>query len=325
MVELSQKQSKGARTAIIAAGLGVDIPSLMAARKSVIQAERGLDGLVRSARTSAVAARLGITASELKILRRGLGEPYPPELARVRSILRDRLSPASNRQVSPPSAVTRYYERSNPGLVPPSGISKQGQPDAYSVLFVMDWGNVVHRYYDCAGTRAFLTARETDRSVYRVEARDPCCRGRRVCRICEPDQGSGWAALVIRVLIGLHGPSMEDDEWERSGLRRPRPKGPPYFGSKSVRHVPTRRFNESGGSARSRSGRSATMTVAASAPTANPVRPGLGQPMRSDYAVGESLSWEGFNGVVADKSSESVVLAMDGGLRIRIPLPELHR
>jgi hypothetical protein len=296
----------------------------MAARKSIIQAEQGLDGLIKSARASAVAARLGITASELKILRRGLGEPYSPELARVRSGLRDRLSPASNRQVSPSSAVTRYYERSNPGLVPPTGISKRGRPDAYTALFVMDWGNVVHRYYDCSGTRAFLTARKTDRAVYRVEARDPCCRGRRVCRICEPDQGSGWAALVSRVMIGLHGPLMEDDEWERSGLRRPRPKGPPYFGSKSVRHVPTRRMTESRNFAHAISGRSASMTVAASARTAGPVRPGLGQPMRSVYAVGESLSWGGFNGVVADRSSDGVVLAMDGGLRIRIPRRELY-
>ena len=315
VAELSKKQQRRARDEQIARRLGVSVETLLEARNTVSSADQGLLHLPKPSRAAAASRRLGITVTELKMLRRGLGEPNAPDLDRVRSLLRGGLSPATKERPHSSGPAQRYQQLGG-RLSPPTGVNRKAQPDAYTILFVTSWGNVVHLYYDCHGTRGFRHVGEPDNAVYKVEARDPCCRGRRVCRVCEPEQGIGWVALLTRLLVGLHGRMLEDDEWEQHSRNRPLPQGPPYRGI-------ARKTRDSPRPVQSHDIRSRSKSQPKTLNGFGSDYSGTFSPMKEQkYAVGDTVTWKGYDGVIVEITTDRLLRALDGGARIGVPRQE---
>lgn len=239
---VQKRQAKNLRLAEVANRLGVKPAEAQAAVDAQNQAATGLGGFTKAERVSTAARRLGITADELRLLRRALAgnvDALSPR-ERVASLVRTvaRTEPSEQRapkkpEKSPPARDV-ITSRSAPARSKSSKRKKQQrssvlQPVAKvtdGMVYVTTWGSVVHLFHECHSIRGFRGTNEVDPDLYRVAISDPSCRGRRVCATCRNVTFAN-AKKVEEQLRRFHGKPFDEAEWQRRGWFRPKPSGKP--------------------------------------------------------------------------------------------------
>lgn len=150
--------------------------------------------------------RLAITPPELRILRAALvaADEGVSATARVIAGRIVALAPIQSQlpagrgpsrpSVTPRSAATAPIERSR---------FRNWTEDLK--VHITAWGDVVHLFYDCPGTRGFTPVGQPEPPVFPAVLRDPVCADRRACRICFNDWSSDTIAGFDEWLRRLHG------------------------------------------------------------------------------------------------------------------------
>lgn len=212
----SKKSQKAARRSELARSLGVTVEQLNSAHRAESDATTGLAGVPD--KNAKVAKRLGITTSELKVLRKALSGTSVSK-TQAASLIRT-VAESGARAASPAGGV-----RPRPAATDASIRRAAGDEPlpATTSVYVTTWGQVVHLHHDCPSARGFRHVGEPDPDLYKVEARDPSCKGRRVCGTCK-NRASVLARRIEYLLKSLHGAFYTDAQW-RQAFGRPRPNG----------------------------------------------------------------------------------------------------
>jgi hypothetical protein len=201
--------------------LRISVQDLTRLQKLVADAGSALQGLTPGERTQRAAARLGLTAPELKDLRRGISGDGPVT-ERVSSSIRTVLGATA--APSPPPARGDGAKK----MTPPPGKGRPVLKAGDYAVFVTKWGQAAHLYSDCRSIDGFRKAHEARPAIYWVAASNPCCRGRRVCGTCS-NSSSAQGVKVKAALKKFHGLPFTEDEWSDESWRRVHPPEPPHI------------------------------------------------------------------------------------------------
>jgi len=216
-----------------AKALGVTVDELRSADLNASAASQGLADLGKAERRELVARRLGISKTELTLVRDALaGKVEPDDRLRVTGLVQlvsersgwAEVDAAERSRVkkAKPKAATKS-KKAKKAQLPKTVGSKRG-PSGETPVYVTKWGNVVHMYSDCHSTRGFRNQLEADPFIYQVLVKDPCCRGRKTCGTCSRHD-SMRGRKIEQVLRRLHGEAFDEGRWAASGWNRPLPTG----------------------------------------------------------------------------------------------------
>lgn len=200
--------------------LRISLQDLKRLQKLVADAGSALQGLAPWERAQKAAARLGLTAPELKDLRRAISGDGPVT-ERVSSSIRTVLR-APARPSPPPERGHGANKK------PPPGKGRPALKAGDHAVFVTKWGQAAHLYSDCRSIDGFRKAHEPRPAIYWVAASNPCCVGRRVCGTCF-NSSSTQGVKVKAALKKFHGRPFTEDEWSDEGWRRVHPPEPPHI------------------------------------------------------------------------------------------------
>lgn len=283
--------SKAAKLQRQAQAFGLSPSEFRAMQKRRVEAESGLQDFPKAKRLELAARRLSITPQELKLLRSAYSVPEERHHSeRVRSIARSIVALAPTTQ---PAQTKVGSPRTSPRPPAIAGPSATGSWKPDRVVYLTDWGDVVHIDQDCPGIWGFRSHNEPPPIIYSVTLRDRRCGGRRGCRKCI---GGRWSNHVLQQLEtqinNLHG--------NRRLTVSPsgRPTHPP------VRSSGYRLPSTTAPSARlpDLAPRSKTIRISRSSPP----------------ETGSVLKWSGYSGKVSGQN-ERGVLIVAGGSRLTIP------
>ena len=278
---------KAAKLQQQAQAFGLSPNEFRALQRRRAEAESGLQGFPKTKRLELAARRLSITPQELKLLRSASSTPVGtnhPE--RVRSIARSIIALKPTTQPKPTKARSPQTPTRRPGIAGPSAIG-HWKPDR--VVYLTDWGDVVHIDHDCPGIWGFRSHGEPPPVIFSVTLRDPRCGGRRGCMKCI---GAHWSNHVLQQLENqinnLHGKrrvtvSQNGRRTRSSGYRLPPTTTPP---ARQPKQIP----------------RSKTIQISKSNPPAR----------------GSVLKWSGYGGKVTGQNERGVLIAA-GDSRLTIP------
>jgi hypothetical protein len=193
----------------LATALGLTLAELRALRRQIAVAESNLGGTPKPQRLALVARRLSITPAELQTLRSALAGGSRTGSTAARVLAGHVIGLPALKQTlgaAPPKTAARPSTRTSAGGVRVGRTPKFFRDwNADTNVFVTTWGNAVHMYADCHGTRGFRHAREPDPIVYQARLRDPVCVGRRACRKCFDVWSPSTIDRLDDLLEDLHG------------------------------------------------------------------------------------------------------------------------
>jgi hypothetical protein len=225
--KVSAEAKAVARRESLARMLGLSAAVLRRAEANDERASAGLGGVSKKRKREFAARRLGITSKELGLVRSALnGTVENGQRTRV-ALLVETVASRTGWAEDPPVPKPSVAGKASKTKAAPAKASTKagGKVGNDTTVFVTKWGNVVHPYANCHSTRGFRKAAEKDPAIYRVSAKDPSCRGRRVCGTCSNGDGRK-AKSVDEVLRRLHGAAFDEQRWEKEGWSRPVPSGP---------------------------------------------------------------------------------------------------
>lgn len=191
----------------LASALGLTPEDVTRLRQQVASAESSLTG-TKAEKRQLVSRRLSITPAEVKILRTALLDPGSTNEA-ARLIARHVVSlptiqstfPVRSAKSSIRSSVPTVAKSSQPAT--PNRFRKDWHADTN--VFVTPWGDVVHMYADCFGTRGFRHGSDPDPVIHQARLRDPICGDRRACRMCFDYLSRETLDRFDEFLEALHG------------------------------------------------------------------------------------------------------------------------